>query len=156
MRSKLILIGVVLVCLGVGGAGGFVTSRSVQTWYPALRKPAWTPPGWLFGPVWTVLYVSMGVAAWLVWTKAGLRSAAVALALFALQLALNAAWTPVFFGLHRPGTAFGVIVALWAAIVAATAAFWQVRPVAGLLMLPYLAWVTFAAALNFAIWRMNV
>jgi len=156
MRSKLILIGLILVCLGVAGAGGLVTSRSVQTWYPTLRKPAWTPPGWLFGPVWTALYVSMAVAAWLVWTKAGARAAAVPLALFALQLALNAAWTPVFFGLRMAGAAFGVIVALWAALAATTAAFWHVRPVAGLLMLPYVAWVAFAAALNFAIWRMNL
>ena len=156
MRGKLILVGLALVCLGVGAAGGLATGRSVGTWYAELRKPAWTPPGWLFGPVWTVLYASMAVAAWLVWTKAGARAAAVPLALFAVQLALNAAWTPVFFGLRLPGPAFAVIVALWAAIVATGAAFWHVRPVAGMLMLPYLAWVTFATGLNFAIWRLNL
>jgi tryptophan-rich sensory protein len=97
----------------------------------------------------------MALAAWLVWRNAGLSGAALPLALFALQLALNAAWTPVFFGLRLPGPAFCVIVALWWAILATAIAFWHVRPLAGAIMLPYLAWVTFAAALNFEIWGRN-
>jgi tryptophan-rich sensory protein len=140
------------VCLAVAGIGGLVTARSVPTWYARLHKPPWTPPAWVFGPVWTALYLMMACAAWLVWRRAG---AAVPLILFFVQLALNGAWTPIFFGLKLPGPAFGVIVALWWAILATTIAFWRATPLAGALMLPYLAWVTFAGALNFAIWRMN-
>ena len=146
----------VAVCLAVAAGGSLFTVRAVPTWYAQLHKPAWTPPGWLFGPVWTVLYLSMAVAAWLVWRKAGsFSAAAVPLALFAVQLALNAAWTPIFFGLHKLGFAFFEIVLLWCAIGATTVAFWRVAMPAGLLMVPYWLWVTFAAALNLAIWRFN-
>jgi translocator protein len=124
-------------------------------WYAALNKPPWTPPSWLFGPVWTVLYATMGVAAWLVWERAGFRGARVALALFGAQLVLNAAWSWLFFGLQRPGLAAAGILVLLAAIVATCVAFWRVRPAAGLLLLPYSGWVGFAAALNLAIWWLN-
>lgn len=121
-------------------------------WYAALNKPAWNPPNWLFGPVWTTLYVSMGVSAWLVW-RTGRGKAA--LALFFCQLALNALWTPVFFGLKQPGAAFAVILLMWCAIAATLVAFWRTSRAAAALLLPYLAWVTFAAALNFTIWQLN-
>ena len=93
----------VAVCFAIAGAGAVFTSSSVGTWYPALRKPAWNPPAWIFGPVWTILYLMMAVAAWLVWLRRGVDGAAGALWLFALQLTLNALWSPLFFGLHRPG-----------------------------------------------------
>lgn len=124
-------------------------------WYARLEKPSWNPPNWVFGPVWTLLYISMAVAAWLVWRQAGLCAAALPLAMFAVQLALNGAWTWLFFGLHNPALAFADIVLLWAAILVTALLFWPVRPLAGALLLPYLAWVSFAASLNFALWRMN-
>jgi benzodiazapine receptor len=123
-------------------------------YYADLRKPAWAPPPWLFGPVWTVLYAVIGVAAWLV-AKRGGPGARGALGLWGGQLALNAAWTPIFFGLRAPGPAFAEIAVLWVAVAATTVAFLARRTLAGALMLPYLAWVSFAAVLNFTIWRLN-
>ena len=131
------------------------TARSVGDWYAGLNKPSWTPPSAVFAPVWSALYVMMGVAAWLVWRRGGLTAVAVPLALFGIQLALNVAWSAIFFGLRRPGWAFVEIVALWALILATVIAFRRISPTAGYLLLPYLAWVTFAAALNLAIWRAN-
>jgi tryptophan-rich sensory protein len=123
-------------------------------YYRSLRRPAWAPPTWLFGPAWTLLYASMGVAAWLV-ARDRDRAARPALATFGLQLALNAAWTPIFFGLRRPGVALVEIAAMWVAVAATTLAFLGRRTTAGVLLLPYLAWVTYAAALNWEIWRRN-
>jgi tryptophan-rich sensory protein len=138
------------------GLGSHFTARSVAEWYPTLAKPSWTPPGAVFAPVWTALYFLMAVAAWLVWRKAGgLAAARLPLALFAVQLALNAAWSVLFFGLRMPGLAFGELVLLWLAIAATLAAFRRVVPAAGLMLAPYLAWVTFAGALNFTLWRLN-
>ena len=143
-----------IACVAVGGTSAYV--GQVDGWYAALAKPYWTPPGATFGIVWTVLYVVMGVAVWLVldrgWRSPGVRLAVVA---FAIQLALNAAWSPIFFGGHAIGGAMAVIVALWFAIGWTMAAFWDVRDVAAVLLLPYWLWVTFAVALNAAIWRMN-
>ncbi len=124
-------------------------------WYAGLNKPAWNPPGWIFGPVWTALYTLMAVSAWLVWRDGGFRSRRRPLGLFVTQLALNAAWTVLFFGLHSPGIAFAEIVALWLAIAATLATFWPLNRPAAWLLAPYLAWVSFAAALNFALWRLN-
>jgi tryptophan-rich sensory protein len=124
-------------------------------WYAALRKPPWTPPGWIFAPVWTILYVLMAVAAWLVWKQDASRVAWLPLGVYVLQLALNAAWSWCFFGLHSPGLALADIGALWLALAATVALFWAVRPLAGALLLPYLAWVTFASALNAAVWWLN-
>lgn len=143
----------VLVCFAAAGVGSAFTARSLDPWHAELRKPSWNPPNWLFGPVWTLLYLSMAVAAWLVWMKGG---SACALALFAAQLALNVGWSGLFFGLRSPGAAMVEIVVLWVAIVLTASAFWRVTPVAGWLMVPYLGWVTFASALNFAIWRLNL
>ena len=124
-------------------------------WYAALHKPPWNPPGWLFGPVWTALYTLMAVAAWLVWRRGGWAAQRRPLALYLGQLALNALWTPLFFGLHQPGLAFAEILLLLAAIAATALAFRRVSPAAALLLVPYLAWVSFAAFLNFTLWRLN-
>ena len=153
--SWLGLVAFVVVCFAVSGVGGAITAPQIGGWYAGLAKPGWTPPGWVFGPVWSALYLGMAIAAWLVWRQGGLASAAAPLGLFGVQLALNLAWSWLFFGLNNPGAAFLDIVLLWAAIAATTAAFWRRSALAGLLFVPYLAWVTFAAALNFAIWRLN-
>jgi translocator protein len=121
-------------------------------WYASLRKPSWNPPSWLFGPVWTVLYISMATAAWMVWRRVGSRRA---LDLYAVQLALNAAWTPIFFGLKMPALAFAEILFLLAAVIATALAFGKAHRVAGLLFVPYVAWVAFATFLNFTLWRLN-
>ena len=124
-------------------------------WYATLKKPSWNPPGWIFGPVWSALYTMMAVAAWLVWKRGGFAAQRRPLTLFLVQLALNAVWTPLFFGLHRPGLAFAEIVMLWLAIAATLAAFRPVSRPAAWLFVPYLAWVSFAAVLNFTLWRLN-
>jgi tryptophan-rich sensory protein len=135
------------------GIGSLATAPNIATWYATLAKPSWNPPNWVFGPVWTALYITMAVAAWLVWRQGGLWR--LAMALFAVQLALNAAWSWLFFGFHLPGAAFIEVVALLAAIAATTIAFWPRSMAGGILMLPYLGWVAFAAALNFTVWRLN-
>lgn len=124
-------------------------------WYAALNKPSFNPPGWIFGPVWTLLYTLMALAAWLVWKRGGFSSQRGPLTLYLIQLALNAAWTPIFFGLHRLDIAFFVIVALWIAIALTLGAFWQVNRLAGGFFVPYLAWVSFATFLNGTLWRLN-
>jgi translocator protein len=128
---------------------------STDGWYAEIAKPAWNPPGWVFGPVWTILYAMMAVAAWRVWLHGGWAKQKIALGLFVAQWALNALWTPLFFGLQQPGWALAEIPALLLAILATMRAFWPVDRCAALLLLPYAAWVAFAAALNFAIWQMN-
>jgi translocator protein len=148
----LMLGGFVVASFAAAALGGATTANSVRDWYPTIAKPTWTPPSWIFGPVWTALYAMMAVAAWLVWRRAGWGGA---LIWFAVQLALNATWSPVFFGLHRIGLALVNIVLLWLAIAGTTVAFWRVMPTAGMLLVPYLAWVSFAAMLNFALWRLN-
>lgn len=125
-----------------------------REYYARLDRPSWAPPGWVFGPVWTALYATIGTSAWLVARRGGAQARG-PLALWAAQAALNAAWTPVFFGLRAPGAALGVIGALWVAVAGTIVAFFNRRPAAGLLLLPYLAWVTFATVLNFEIWRRN-
>jgi translocator protein len=131
---------------------GLATSHSVRSWYPTLAKPSWTPPPWVFGPAWTFLYASTAVAAWRVWRRSGWGSA---LAAFGVQLTLNAAWSFCFFGARSPLAGLVDIVLLWVAIVVAFDRFRRVDHLAAGLFAPYLAWVTFAAALNFEIWRLN-
>jgi len=144
------------ICFGAAFLGSIFTTPSIPTWYASLAKPSWTPPDWVFGPVWSALYLMMALAAWLVWRRDGLATAAMPITLFMVQLALNATWSIVFFGLHMPGLAFAEIVILWFAILATAIAFWRSTPPAGYLLVPYLIWVTFAAGLNWALWRMNV
>jgi benzodiazapine receptor len=154
-NSMVILVLFIAVCLAVAGAGAVFTAGSVQRWYPVLQKPSWTPPSWLFGPVWTILYLMMATAAWLIWRRRGLDDVDGALGLFVLQLVLNAAWSPLFFGLKNPLAGLLDIVPLWAAILATLVSFWKISPAAGALLVPYWLWVSFATALNFAIWKMN-
>jgi benzodiazapine receptor len=154
--QRWVVLGVfLLLCFSVAAVGSMATARSVGTWYADIRKPAWSPPNWLFGPVWTLLYASMAVAAWLVWIRVGGSGAPIAFALFALQLGLNALWSWLFFGLQNPGAALIEIGLLWTSILFTLVAFGRIVPAAGWVMLPYLGWVTFAAALNAAIWRLN-
>lgn len=124
-------------------------------WYERLRKPSWTPPNWLFGPAWSILYAASAVAGYIMWQSAGPGEATVPVILYALQLLLNGLWSAIFFGMRRPDLAFGELIALWLAILATIVAFWTVRVDAALLLIPYLAWVTFAGALNLAVWRLN-
>ena len=131
------------------------TAPQIDGWYADLAKPSWTPPGQVFGPVWSILYASMAVAAWLVWRQSGWAGARGPLALFAGQLGLNVAWSWLFFGLQSPGLACLDILLLLAAILATLIAFWRRSIAAGALLLPYFVWVGFATALNLAIWRMN-
>ena len=152
VRSLALLAGSALAVGTAAVVGGVAAGRAAPGYYETLDRPSWSPPAGVFAPVWSVLYVSMATAAWLV-AREGLdrEDVRLALGLFGAQLALNAAWTPLFFGLQRPGLAAVDIVALLAALAATVVAFWRVRPAAGALMVPYLAWVAFATALNLAI-----
>ena len=132
--------------------GGFFTPGE---WYAQLAKPSWNPPSWVFGPVWTVLYTTIGVSACLVWRDQGIGGARAAFAVYVAQLVLNAIWSWLFFGLHRPGIALVEIVVLWAAILATIILFRRVSRLAAALLVPYLLWVGFAAILNAALWRLN-
>ena len=136
-------------------AGSVFTRPSIPTWYAHLTKPSWSPPNWIFGPVWTALYAMMAIAAWLVWLRRGDTDVTMALVLFGVQLALNIAWSAIFFGLHRPGAAFVEILLLWLAILAATVEFSTIARPAAWLMVPYLVWVSFASLLNGTLWRLN-
>lgn len=149
------LLVILIVCLGAGGLGAIATTPEIDGWFRTIAKPSWNPPDWIFGPVWTTLYVMMAISAWLVWRPAGFKAAATPLTLFILQLALNVVWSWIFFSLHRPGWAFAEIILLWTAILATLIAFWQQSRWAGWLLVPYLAWVSFASLLNFTIWRLN-
>ncbi|MCX6843538.1 MAG: tryptophan-rich sensory protein [candidate division WOR-3 bacterium] len=142
--------------LAASSIGSFATVRAIPTWYKGLAKPSFNPPNWLFGPAWTVLYLLMAVAAWLVW-KQGVGAAGVklALAVFLVQLILNALWSILFFGLRSPLAGMVDIVVLWLAILATVILFFRVSVPAGILLLPYIAWVSFAALLNAAILRLN-
>lgn len=148
------LVGWLLVSFAAAAAGA-VASADAGTFYAQLERPGWAPPAWLFAPVWTVLYFLQGVAAWLVWRDRGWRGARGALSLFLAQLAFNALWTWIFFAWKQGALAFAEILLLWALIAATLAAFWRVRALAGLLLLPYLAWVSFAVLLTYAVWRLN-
>ncbi len=153
MNEWLALAIAIAVCFGAAALGSLPTVRGLREWYPSLRTPSWNPPNGVFGPVWTALYLAMAIAAWLVWRSG--TDLAVALGLFALQLALNVAWSLVFFGQRNVSGAFVVVVALWLAIAATLIEFIRIDLVAGLLLVPYLAWVTFASFLNRAIARLN-
>jgi benzodiazapine receptor len=150
------LVVAVVIPLVVGGLGGIATASAIPTWYQGLDKPAWNPPNWVFGPVWTLLYVLMGVAAWLVWRQGWDNpQVRVALAIFGVQLLLNLFWSLIFFGLRSPGWAVLEIAVLWGFILATTVQFYRLESVAGLLLVPYQLWVTFAAVLNATIWQLN-
>jgi tryptophan-rich sensory protein len=149
LRNALALVGFVVITfcaplMSIGSMPG--------AWYAALMKPAWNPPSWIFGPAWTLLYTLMAVAAWLVWKRVGFSRP---LAFYFVQLALNAAWTPIFFGAHQLGWALMEIILLWIMILLTLLSFRRVTPTAGWLFVPYLAWVSFASFLNLTLWRLN-
>lgn len=156
MRNWLTAAAFVLGCQLAGILGVVTTQTGTSSWYRELAKPSFQPPPWLFGPVWTLLYALMGIAAWRVWRrgmdKPGVR---LALGLFAVQLALNAAWSPVFFGAHAIGLALAILAALWLVLVATIRSFGMVDRTAAWLLAPYLAWVSFALVLNAAILQLN-
>jgi benzodiazapine receptor len=149
LRSALALAGFILVTFCAPLVGIFAKPGA---WYAALNKPSWNPPGWIFGPAWTLLYTLMAIAAWLVWKRDGWQRP---LQLYFAQLLLNAAWTPLFFGAHQLGWALFEIVALWLAILLTLMNFHRVNKTAAWLFVPYLGWVTFASVLNFTLWRLN-
>ena len=147
---------IVIITLAVGGLGGLATMSSVTSWYPTLNKPGFTPPNAVFGPAWSLLYVLMAISAWRVWRRPGPGNARrTALGLWSLQLALNFAWSFLFFGLRAPAVALAEILVLVVALAATLVASWRVDRIAGLLLAPYLAWVGFATLLTFEIWRLN-
>lgn len=156
-RTKQIIALVVSlgIAFSVAWMGAFFTDPSIGTWYPTLIKPAWTPSGATIGLIWTILYGLMAIAAWVVWLDGGAAKQRHPLGLYALQLLLNLAWTFVFFGLRSPGIALVEIGVLWMAIFVTSVSFWRTSRLAGALMVPYLIWVSFAAALNAKIWRLN-
>ena len=155
-RDAVALVVAIAVCQAAGGIGGIFTASSVGTWYAGLNKPSFNPPNWVFGPVWTTLYALMGVAAWLVWRK-GWQNASVrtAIVVFGVQLVLNTVWSIIFFGLRSPGAAFLELIVLWIAIVATIALFFRLSIAAGILLVPYILWVSFAAVLNYSLWQLN-
>ena len=152
MLSLLVLVAFVVASFAAAATG--VIFRPGE-WYKQLDKPRWRPPDRLFAPVWTVLYASIALSGWLVWLEAGIAGAALPLGVYVVQLLLNAAWTPIFFGRHRTGLALVEILVLWAAILATIVLFQPVSAGAALLLFPYLVWVSFASALNFSIWWRN-
>src|SRR4030043_1667218 len=142
----------ILVCQGAGIIGSFFTLPAISTWYTTLNKPSFNPPNWIFAPVWTLLYLSMGIGAFLIWEKGfKKKEVRIALLIFALQLALNIKWSFLFFGLKSPSLAFVEIIFLWLAIAATIWAFYKISKPAGLILIPYLIWVTLATVLNFSI-----
>ena len=151
-QNALGLAGFVVACVAVASSGAVFKPGQ---WYETLAKPWWRPPNWLFPVAWTALYACIAAAGWLVWKTAGFAGASTALAVYAIQLVFNAAWSGLFFGLHRIDLAFAELVLLWLSIVATVALFAPVSLLAAQLLLPYLVWVTFAGALNLSIWHMN-
>lgn len=144
-----------LATFAAGAIGSAVTIDSVRTWFPTIAKPSWNPPNWVFGPVWSTLYVLMATAAWRVWRKAEGPAARRLLAIYAVHLVLNALWSILFFGLHSPGLALIEIVVLWSLLLTLQVRFWKADRLAGLLWAPYLGWVSFATVLNSAMWFLN-
>jgi translocator protein len=156
MSRTIKLIISVAVCLAAGFIGSIATMPSIPTWYAGLQKPPFNPPNWIFGPVWTTLFVMMGVAAFIVWDK-GMKKkkVKVALAIFGCQLALNVIWSILFFGIHSPLFAFFDIIILWLAILWTIVQFYGISREASYLLIPYIMWVSFASILNFSIFLLN-
>lgn len=149
------LISSILIAQLAGLIGSVSTASNVNSWYLTLTKPSWNPPNWLFGPVWITLYTMMGIAAYLVWQQKDASGAKLALWFYAIQLVLNSLWSILFFGLKNPGIAFFEIIILLGFIILTAFFFWKINPWAGALLLPYVAWVSFAAVLNYSIIKLN-
>lgn len=156
MKPVIKFIIAVAIPLTVGSISGYVTSSSVDNWFTTINKPSFNPPNWLFAPVWTTLYILMGISLYLVWQKNATHSKTRAILMFGIQLFLNFLWSIIFFGLHEPGWAFVDIVVLLFSIILTIVEFRKLSKAAAWLLLPYILWVAFATALNFAIWRLNV
>jgi tryptophan-rich sensory protein len=144
-----------ILCLTLGIMSGLSTADSIRTWYVTIQKPSWNPPNWLFGPVWTVLYLSMGIALGLVWDEVHTLQKK-AMMLFLIQFIFNLAWSSIFFGFHQIGWAFAEILSLLAIISFTIYYFYRIKPIAGILLIPYLIWVSFASILNGTIWYLNL
>ncbi|MCW8133292.1 MAG: tryptophan-rich sensory protein [Planctomycetota bacterium] len=157
LREWLALAAFGALCAAAAFTSRYFTLPALESgWYATqVEKPWWTPPGWVFGPVWGVLYVLMAVSGWVVWKDKGLAGAPLAFFVYFLQLAVNAAWSFFFFHLRNPGAAFFELLLLWLMVAVTAGLFEHVRKRSGWLLLPYLAWVSFAVALNFQIWRLN-
>jgi tryptophan-rich sensory protein len=144
-----------VLAFAAAALGALATATSVDTWYPTLRKPDWNPPSWIFSPVWTLLYLLMAVATWRAWRTENVSTARRTVSLYSAQLTLNALWSILFFGMRQPGAALIEIIILWALLVVILLRFWRLDRIAAMLWAPYVAWVTFAAFLNGAIWTLN-
>lgn len=156
IKRLLSLLGLIILCQGIGAAGALFTAEAVGSWYVEIKKPFFNPPAWVFGPVWTILYIMMAVACWMILNspkKEPLRKSA--LILFFTQLFVNGIWSPLFFGLKNPALAFADIVVLWVLIGLTVRVFLRIHKTAGRLMIPYWFWVSFAAVLNFSLWQLN-
>jgi len=150
------LVASIIICQGAGLVGSIFTTPAIPTWYAALRKPSFSPPNWLFAPVWITLFALMGVSAFLVWRKGlGDPQVRIVLAIFVIQLILNTTWSVVFFGLRSPLGGLIVIAVLWVAILLTILNFFKISTTAGIVLIPYILWVSFAAVLNLFIWRLN-
>jgi translocator protein len=149
------LIVSIIIAFGAAAIGGLSTTKSIPTWYRTLRKPWFNPPDWAFGPVWTILYLLMAVAAWLVWSENAVAPVLLPLAFYGIQLALNTLWSYIFFARKEIDKAFVEIIALWIMILITTVLFWNVSQLAGVLMIPYISWVSIASALNYRVWKLN-
>ena len=156
LKNILVLLLLILIPLAAGFISSLTTRDNQSEQYTEFKQPKFAPPSWLFGPVWTILYILMGVATFLVW-KVGAANANVktALIIFGIQLIFNMLWTYLFFGLNLRGVAFVEIILLWGLILTNIILYWRIKPVAGILLLPYILWVSFASVLNFSIWRLN-
>ena len=155
MNNTLKAVLSISLCFLLGSSGGLLTINEIQGWYATLQKPSFNPPNWLFGPVWTALYIMMGVSFYLVWCRPPSAARKNALRAFLVQFALNCAWTPVFFSLHMTGAALIVIVLMWLAILRTIFLFAPFSKTASWLLVPYISWVSFATLLNAAIWWLN-
>jgi translocator protein len=157
MKTTTILTIVICIAipLVIGGLSGFATTGAIDTWYAQLNKPSFNPPNYLFGPVWTILYILMGISLFLVWKSPSGNERNMALTIFVIQMVLNFAWTFLFFYFHRPGLALIEIIILWIAILLMIIAFYRIDKIASLLQIPYILWVSFASVLNGAIWFLN-
>lgn len=150
------LIASIVICQAAGGIGSIFTVPAISTWYSSLVKPWFTPPNWAFAPVWTTLFVLMGIALYLVWDKGLEREdVRIAVSIFGIQLILNALWSVIFFGLQSPFYAFIEVMVLWVAILATIVSFYRISRPAGLILIPYIIWVTVASLLNYYVWILN-
>jgi len=154
-KSILPLLVFILITLFAGFIGSFFTTPSIASWYAFINKPSFSPPNWLFAPVWSLLYILMGIAAFLIWQKRDNLKTKPALMFYGIQLILNTLWSIIFFGMHNPGLAFLEIIILWSFILITLIKFYKINKTSGILFIPYLIWVSFASILNFAVWMLN-